>query len=160
MSSCSFPLDRISDNCTAQNNFGYDTGNPCVALVFNTFTGWNPVPYNKSNPADIPPEIQHGYDFQQLVPITCNTSVISSEESNNIFHVHYSPFPGFPFRYLPMRGMMGSTLPPLVMIQFIGQQSMADVEVSCYLWAKNLSRNVTNDPGSIRFSFFIVWNKV
>ncbi|KAF8786668.1 Sodium/potassium-transporting ATPase subunit like protein [Argiope bruennichi] len=129
VSSCSFPLDRISDNCTLQNNFGYDTGNPCVAL--------------------------HGYDFQQLVPITCNTSVASSEESN-LFHVHYSPFPGFPFRYLPMRGMMGSTLPPLVMIQFIGPQTMADVEVSCYLWAKNLPRNVTNDPGSIRFSFFIV----
>ncbi|GIY64382.1 hypothetical protein CDAR_12381 [Caerostris darwini] len=159
VSSCSFPLDRISDNCTIQNNFGYDTGNPCVALVFNAFVGWNPVPYNKSNPTEIPPEIRHGYDFQQIVPLTCNTSVTvasGSSDDSNVFHVHYSPFPGFPFRYLPLRGMMGSNLPPLVMIQFIGPQTMADVEVNCFLWAKNLPRNATNDPGFVRFSFFIV----
>ncbi|GFY46688.1 hypothetical protein TNIN_148251 [Trichonephila inaurata madagascariensis] len=123
VSSCSFPLDRISENCSTQNNFGYDTGNPCVALVFNAFAGWNPIPYNKSNPDDVPVEIRHGYDLQQIVPITCNTSVVvasGSSENASVFHVHYSPFSGFPFRYLPLRGMMGSTLPPLVMIQFIG----------------------------------------
>ncbi|GFQ74775.1 hypothetical protein TNCT_458911, partial [Trichonephila clavata] len=159
VSSCSFPLDRISENCSAQNNFGYDTGNPCVGLVFNAFAGWNPIPYNKSNPDDVPVEIRNGYDLQQIVPITCNTSVVvasGSSENASVFHVHYSPFSGFPYRYLPLRGMMGSTLPPLVMIQFIGGQSMADVEVNCFLWAKNLPRNATNDPGAIRFSFFIV----
>ncbi|GFT12545.1 hypothetical protein TNCV_5093431 [Trichonephila clavipes] len=159
VSSCSFPLDRISENCSTQNNFGYDTGNPCVALAFNTFAGWNPIPYNKSNPDDVPVEIRHGYDLQQIVPITCNTSVVvasGSSDNASVFHVHYSPFSGFPFRYLPLRGMMGSTLPPLVMIQFIGGQSMSDVEVNCFLWAKNLPRNATNDPGAIRFSFFIV----
>ncbi|GIY03796.1 hypothetical protein CEXT_309131 [Caerostris extrusa] len=132
VSSCSFPLDRISDNCTIQNNFGYDTGNPCVALVFNAFVGWNPVPYNKS--------IRLKFHQRSGTVMTSSKSFLSPA-------IH---------RYLPLRGMMGSNLPPLVMIQFIGPQTMADVEVNCFLWAKNLPRNATNDPGFVRFSFFIV----
>ncbi|KAG8196465.1 hypothetical protein JTE90_012285 [Oedothorax gibbosus] len=162
MASCSFPLERISDNCSAQNNFGYDTGNPCVALVFNVHSGWLPVPYNKSNPAEIPEALRANYDEHSL-PVTCETTAVvaegsSHEQNSSLFRVNYSPFQGFPFKYLPFRGIGSSGLPPIVMIQFIiGSHAMADVDVSCTLWAKNLPRNSSvSDPGSIRFSFFIM----
>lgn len=132
-----------------------------MALVFNVLSGWIPIPYNKTNPAEIPEQVRHGYD-EHTLPITCDTSAIVAEgshENSSLFRVSYSPFAGFPYKYLPSRmpDHRVSGLPPLVMIQFIGSQSMADVEVICTLWAKNLPRNSSNDdPGSIRFSFFIV----
>ncbi|KFM59008.1 Sodium/potassium-transporting ATPase subunit beta, partial [Stegodyphus mimosarum] len=153
VSSCSFPLDKISENCTAQNNFGYDTGSPCVALVFNAFSGWTPIPYNVSNPSEIPPEVRKDYD-PHLMRITCRTTVVSSNSSMFV-EVQYSPFPGFPLRFLPSRGM-GSSLPPLVMVQFLGTKPVTDVDVRCTLWAKNLPRNTTADEGSIRFSLYVV----
>ncbi|XP_054720513.1 uncharacterized protein LOC129230133 [Uloborus diversus] len=153
VSSCSFPLDRISDNCTAQNNFGYDTGNPCVALVFNTLAGWLPQPYNLSNPREIPPELLKWGEYDpNIVRITCKATVMASKEP---LEVQYSPFQGFPVRFLPSRGA-GTSLPPLVMVQFFGSKAMTDVDVTCILWAKNLPRNSTSAAGNIRFSLFIV----
>nr|XP_042900437.1 sodium/potassium-transporting ATPase subunit beta-like [Parasteatoda tepidariorum] len=158
VSSCNFPLDRISENCTKKNNFGYPIGNPCVALVFNALSGWVPVPYNASNPSEIPEEVRPNFK-KDIVPITCNTSVVASQGGlkgdTNMFNVHYSPFPGFPYKFLNLRGR-GTGLPPLVIVQFLGPQIMADVEVNCQMWAKNLSPNSSEEIGHVRFSLFIV----
>lgn len=138
VSSCSFPLDRISENCTTQNQFGYETGNPCVALVFNTFIGWSPKPINGS---DLPVELRTPDQDPQLLRVSCNAPT---------FDVRYSPYPGFPSRFLSGHA---SNLPPLIMVQFIGSGAPADVEVVCTLWAKNLPKN---EDGRIRFSLYIV----
>lgn len=107
--------------------------------MFNTFIGWSPIPLNTS---ELPIELRTSEQEPNLLRVSCNATTA--------FDVRYSPYPGFPTRFIS--GHV-SSLPPLIMVQFLGPGTASDVEVICTLWAKNLPRN---DDGHIKFSLFIV----
>ena len=49
-------LKLIKGNCTLENNFGFETGNPCILLKVNRIYGWEPLPYESTTEKERLPE--------------------------------------------------------------------------------------------------------
>jgi sodium/potassium-transporting ATPase subunit beta len=71
---CQFKLSEIvGKSCSAENDYGYATGEPCVALSLNRLIGWNPVEY----PANSVPEVVRDHDRYQAgsIAVHCDGEV-------------------------------------------------------------------------------------
>lgn len=139
---CRFPLELINRNCSINNLFGYDAGNPCIALIFHVLPKWQPVSYSIE---EVPDSLEGEYD-PALVYLTCNTDL------NCGMKMDYSPFHGFPRHFFPP-STHDSYLPPLVMVQFIGVPVNVEMDVRCRLWAKNIDRISHQYPIFIEIAF-------
>ncbi|XP_013777793.1 sodium/potassium-transporting ATPase subunit beta-like [Limulus polyphemus] len=144
---CSFPVSRISKDCSAQNSFGYNVKKPCVALVFQEVDGWVPVPYKNTESDQIPDQIADDYD-SSLLYMTCVSKSESHEQD-----ILLSPYQGFPLRHFPARNVS----PPMVMLQILNPPIRTDILVTCRLWASNIIENTKYGiPGNITFSLWIL----
>ncbi|XP_067142309.1 probable sodium/potassium-transporting ATPase subunit beta-3 [Centruroides vittatus] len=139
---CRFPLELINKNCTINNLFGYDTGNPCVALIFHVQPKWQPISYD----LEVPDTSLDGDYDPMLVYLTCNT------DFNYGMKMDYSPFHGFPRHFFPPSAR-DSYLPPLVMVQFIGVPINVEMDIKCRLWAKNIDRVSHQYPVFVETAF-------
>ncbi|XP_076313386.1 uncharacterized protein LOC143226379 [Tachypleus tridentatus] len=144
---CSFPVSKISKDCSAQNSFGYDIKKLCVALVFQEIDEWVPMPYRNTESDRIPDEIANDYD-SSLLYMTCVSKSKSHEQD-----IILSPYQGFPLVHFPARNIS----PPMVMLQILNPPMRTDILVTCRLWASNTIENTKYGiPGNITFSLWIL----
>ncbi|XP_076348437.1 sodium/potassium-transporting ATPase subunit beta-like isoform X2 [Tachypleus tridentatus] len=142
---CPSLVDLISPNCSEKNNFAYDTGSPCVALVFKEFPELVPEPL--SNTSGIPDVLANVYD-PRLLYLTCESKHLTANQP-----ILFSPFQGFQINAFHSK----LESPPFVMLQFVNPPIRRDIHVICRLWAKNMSKNRREIiPSKIQFNLLIL----
>ncbi|XP_013792196.1 sodium/potassium-transporting ATPase subunit beta-like [Limulus polyphemus] len=145
LKNCPSLVDLISPNCSEKNNFAYDIGSPCVALVFKEFPELVPEPL--SNTSGIPDVLPSVYD-PRLLYLTCESKHLTSDQP-----ILFSPFQGFQLN--AFHSNLES--PPMVMLQFVNPPIRRDIRVICRLWAKNMKKNKREViPSKIQFSLLII----
>ncbi|XP_076316578.1 putative sodium/potassium-transporting ATPase subunit beta-3 [Tachypleus tridentatus] len=144
---CSSLTELIGLNCSIKNNFGYDKGYPCVALIFTKVPEWVPKPFVNISRSNMPEKFAKKYD-PKLLYLTCER-----EHFEDNLEIIFSPHQGFQRSQF---SAISESL-PLVMLQFLNLPIATDIHIICRLWAKNLKTdNQGAVPSKIQFSLLII----
>ncbi|XP_022252176.1 sodium/potassium-transporting ATPase subunit beta-like [Limulus polyphemus] len=144
---CSSLTELIGLNCSIENNFGYDKGYPCVALIFTKVPEWVPKPFVNISRSKIPQKFAKKYD-PKLLYLTCER-----EHVEDNLQIIFSPLQGFRRSEFSAK----SESLPLVMLQFFNLPIATDIHIICRLWAENLKTdNQGVVPSKIQFSLLII----
>jgi sodium/potassium-transporting ATPase subunit beta len=155
---CKFDMSDLGPNCTAENDFGYKNGTPCVLLKVNKVFGWVPKPFDNESLADV--NDHHAQDAKaKLGPrinsddigITCEGE--NEGDADNVYKVTYFPGTGFSKRFFPYKNFQ-NYMPPLVAVQ-LNVRKGALIQVWCKLWAKNIKHHKNDKAGSTHFELLV-----
>jgi hypothetical protein len=150
---CFFDIRAIDPECL-RPDFGYSSGKPCVFVVFNNITGWEPEAFKTKEPemfkpkdqdfADMPPDVRRN-SRPGIVYIECkgNTPV---DRENIGEELEIMPTHGFSTQYFPYNGHP-DFMPPFIALRFRKATIGIAIGVTCRLWTKNL--NATTEPSAI-----------
>ena len=167
---CFFNKLWVYQQCDPENNWNYNTENPCIVLSFENFTSeFEPQPHTletitktletitkEKKDADAVVEAQYiknlmleafyESDGEETFP-TVWVSCSNGEHS----YTEYSGFPTYFFHntHLP------TYLPPLLGVRLnVGKKFNQDVPIQCKMWAQNINHN--EEYGKINFTVHIV----
>jgi len=155
---CFFDIKKISNNCSADQFFGYKRGDPCVLIKLNRIYNWVPEPYSAEELKDknIPQLVKDDYpkrsDGSQLIYITCEGENAADKE--NIGPIAYYPQQGIEFKYFPFTNQPGY-LSPFVFVHFSKPAPGVLINVECKAWAKNIKHNRMDREGSVHFELLM-----
>jgi len=157
---CAFDIHKLGTNCTRENFFGYDRGNPCVIIKINRIFDWVPEIINKQvlesgKVDDLPPAVKQlisDNPKQDMVWLTCEGENPADKE--NIGEITYQPFQGFPAYYFPFRNTP-SYLSPVVMVQFHKPTTGVLINIECRAWALNIKHSRMERRGSVHFELMM-----
>lgn len=159
---CQVQTDElIQGPCTAENNYGYDTGKPCILIKLNKIYGWMPEPYNTTKlPSDMPESLTK-LIAESTMPQAHKDKMIwfSCEGENpadreNIGKIDYFPQPGVPTYFYPYKNQPGYNS-PAVFAHFSNPKHGVLISVSCKAWAKNIEHDVMERRGTTHFELMI-----
>lgn len=122
---CYFDLDLIGNNCTWQNDYGFDEGKPCFLLKLNKIYGWKPQLH--TSPEDLPEPVRERYSEDHM-PVHCEGEGPLDRE--NIGEIIYLPPEGFPVKYYPYMNQEGYRA-PIVMAKFLNITNGMVVNILC-----------------------------
>lgn len=145
---CRFLIEKLGPQCTWQNDYGYDWGQPCVLLKLNKIFQWMPIPYNKS---DCPPQL-NGACTGAHIHVTCEGE--NPIDAENMGPVQFWPPEGFPIYYYPYQNQEGYRA-PIVMVKFMKPTNGVVINVWCKAWAHNIKHHRQDAQGSIHFELLI-----
>ncbi|XP_077527477.1 sodium/potassium-transporting ATPase subunit beta-like [Haemaphysalis longicornis] len=145
---CFFDVRAIAPECTADQDFGYPRGSPCVFIQFANVTGWDPEPLTEQEASQVLPEGSQPLVKPSLLPLHCDGDTPADRE--NIGDLVYSPYQGFRTEFFPYTGHP-DYMPPLVAVQFRRPQRGVVIGVRCRL----LARNPPPGNASTEISFFL-----
>lgn len=155
---CFFDIKKISNNCSRDQNFGYQRGDPCVLIKLNRIFSWVPEPYSeedlkdKNIPAVVKDEYPKHADANQLIYVTCEGENAADKE--NIGPISYYPQQGIEFKYFPFTNQPGY-LSPFVFVHFSKPAPGVLINVECKAWAKNIKHNRMDREGSVHFELLM-----
>jgi len=140
---CQFNLNWLGTNCTKENGYGYNDGNPCILFAFRNVKNWMPNitdSYLKTN-ADLMAQTKKGRQFDQNhLPLTCTTSYTTGIKLADEGNFKYYPESGFNLTFLSSNTESNvEQLPPLVFVQFVKPPYTAhpQINIKCQIWASN-----------------------
>ncbi|XP_077527461.1 sodium/potassium-transporting ATPase subunit beta-2-like [Haemaphysalis longicornis] len=131
---CSFDVNTVAAPCTADYDFGYPRGSPCVFIQFANVSGWDPEPPSLNDSSQVLPEELQPLLKPELLPLHCDGDSMADRE--NIGDLVYSPYQGFRTEFFPYTGHR-DYMPPLVAVQFRRPEIGVVIGVRCRLWARN-----------------------
>lgn len=161
-----FDYHSIIDNtpCSAENKFGYSTGQPCVLLKMNRIFGWKPQalqfpPKNITHTPQVEKINAAEKESEKFIYVTCEGE--NSYDIDNIGQIeYYSLYPskeigGIPTKFYPYKKQK-NYLSPLVFAHFKSVTKNVLINVECKLWAQNIDNNDRfNQRGMVRFEVYI-----
>lgn len=141
---CLFKETQLGD--CGRDNYGYDSGNPCIFLKLNRIYGLENTPYNESNaPDDMPEELKTHIKAQSdkdQVWVNCQGKYPADKEM--LERIEYYPSSrGFSNKFFPYMRQKGY-LNPLVAVQFFPLQTGKIgqlMHIECRAWAQNIGYN-------------------
>jgi len=151
---CPFNYKQLFSNpreeCTANNKFGYDKGNPCILIKLNKIYGWEPEPYTDRDlwPKNMP---AHNGSYGGIV-ITCEGENPADKE--NIGPIRYSPSQTIKASYFPYTNQPGYQA-PFVMVQFKHPTRGVLINIECKAWARNILHDRADRLGSVHFELLV-----
>lgn len=149
---CSFPMERIDNNCSKAREFGYDLGQPCILIKLNRIYGWQPFPYSRFDfPHDIPNEVKNDYDPRNVY-ISCDGETDADKE--HIGPISYYPSNYIPNYYFPFTNLEGY-LSPFIFVHFLKPMAGVVVSVECKAWAANIKHNRMERMGMAHFELMV-----
>jgi sodium/potassium-transporting ATPase subunit beta len=150
---CRFDVSMLG-NCTADKNYGYKDGQPCVLLKLNKIYGW--TPQNLTDPSKLSDYYNATGDLHPIynnnIPITCQGEV--GADIDNIGEVSIFPPNGLPFNFYPYLNQDGY-MAPIAMVQFTKPMHGALLMVWCKAWANNIYHDRTDQAGSVHFELMV-----
>jgi len=129
---CQFRKESLG-RCIAENEFGYNKGEPCVLLKLNKVYGW--VPKNDT-----------------MVSVVCEGQ--NPSDKDNMGELVYFPSTGFPAEYFPFLSQQ-NYMSPLVMVQFKRPELGVLLMIECRALDENIHYNRQLKQGSVRFELLI-----
>lgn len=132
-------IQTVQPGCTAEEQFGYRQGEPCVAVVLRPDPAFVPVPLASSDSSDTTDNAG-----SNLLELEC-----LCENRRNV-RVAYSPYRGFPLRFFP-RSARASPL--LVMLRFEDLPLKTELRISCGLRG---ARNIDARNDRVNFQIMVI----
>lgn len=156
---CTIPVKSYLEklNCTSDNDYGYFTGSPCVALKMNKLYGFEPEPY--ANRAEIDADLHEGERIRDPMAYSDGNVGISCDGQNaidkqNINSIKFAPESGLSMDYFPYFNQPDYRSP--LVIARIDVEKLVTIQVNCRLWAKNIDNSDGKQKrGTIHFEFYI-----
>ncbi|KAH9424409.1 sodium/potassium-transporting ATPase subunit beta-like [Dermatophagoides pteronyssinus] len=156
---CHFDINTIPSQCSVENHFGYQRGDPCVLIKLNKIFNWKPQAFSESELRDshIPDVVRKSYptrpnNASQLIYITCEGENAADKE--NVGEIEYYPQQGIEFKYFPFTNQPGY-LSPFVFVHFKKPQPGVLINVECKAWAHNIKHNRMDREGSVHFELLV-----
>ncbi|KAF7490757.1 Sodium/potassium-transporting ATPase subunit beta [Sarcoptes scabiei] len=155
---CHFDVNNIPSQCSAENHFGYQRGDPCVLIKLNKIFNWKPEPFSEEDLKDpnIPDVVRNSYSSRnnasQLIYVTCEGENAADKE--NVGEIEYYPKPGIEFKYYPYTNQPGY-LSPFVFAHFKKPTPGVLINIECKAWAKNIKHNRMDREGSVHFELLV-----
>lgn len=153
--SCHFPTENLGGCQKTDDEFGYDSNQPCITLQLNRIFGWEPKPYaSDAIPEELQTYLQNtGQTYQDnRIYFTCDGE--DPVDRENIGRVKVFPQSGIPFKYFPYRNQP-QYMSPLVAVKLENPQKNVLISVLCRAYADNVYFNKQDRLGSVRFELFI-----
>lgn len=148
---CHFPIQTGTQYaCSAERQYGYPEGKPCVLLKMNRIYDWIPEPYDEP-PQVLIPLLKEDFD-KDKVYIACTGE--NSADKDNIGDLNYHPNQGIPFMYFPFTNQKGY-MSPFVFVQFSNINRGVLVNVECRAYAKNIAFDRGDRLGSVHFELLV-----
>jgi sodium/potassium-transporting ATPase subunit beta len=152
---CQFKLNEIVGKaCSAENDYGYATGEPCVALSLNRLIGWNPVEY----PANSVPEVVRDHDRYQAGSIAVHCDGEYEPDAEHVGKVTYLPPHGIDGKYFPYK-VMENYHQPIAMVKFNNAQRNKVILIECRAYAYNIIHDSADRLGLVHFELLIENNE-
>lgn len=150
-------------NCTADKDFGYPVGSPCILLKLNKIYGWFPEHYNLTSedkaPEKLPEELKlkmeankANPDLNRKVWIECHGENPADKE--NIGELDYHPDQGFSSNHFPYLNQPGY-LSPAVFVEFKNPKKGVMIAVECMAWADNIEHDSMDRRGLAHFELMV-----
>jgi len=138
---CQFKLETLGACSGATDqNYGYDTGSPCILLKLNRIFGLEHDYYEENAlHEDMPEELKNriqGATNKKQVWVSCKGENVADRES--LGDISYFPadggFPDYYFPYLNQEGYQS----PIIAVQFKESEVGQFFHVECRAWAQNI----------------------
>ncbi|KAL0848802.1 hypothetical protein ABMA28_013227 [Loxostege sticticalis] len=139
---CAFDVVSQFGPCTSENNYGFDSGTPCIIIKLNRLYDWKPIFYDDPGdlPQNMPPDIKTFINSttperRRSVWLTCMGERPADVEA--LGPLKYYPYPGVPEVFFPYDNTPGY-LSPLVAVQLQKPTLNQIINIRCRAWAKNI----------------------
>merc|ERR1711874_421725 len=137
---CNFKVSTMGVNCTAEQNYGYGSGAPCIILELNRMIGWKPQVYEtlEDLPKDLPPQLDahirnqtelNGGVVPKMLWVSCRGENPMDNEMLG-YDIDYLPFQGFPYYYFPYMNQKNYRS-PLIAVQLKSPKTNILTHISC-----------------------------
>jgi len=151
--------------CSAERNFGFSQGRPCIFLTLSKVENWIPTVYNESDinflnekdtfskmPLHIRYQISSQQSKKKYVYVSCEGD--TAFDAENIGPIVYYPYRGFPAYYFPFTSVEGYQT-PIVAVALERPTNGVVVSIVCKLWAKNIELSEEKEIGFTRIHLLI-----
>ena len=139
-----------SAGCSAEEDYGYKVGKPCILLTLNKLIDWEPVSYSKDSE---PTEVKGRYNVEKGdVAVACEGEYVADQE--NIGELLYYPESGIDRRYFPYRVDKGYRQ-AFAIVKFNKPPIGILIEVECKAYALNIIHDRTNRLGMVHFEVLV-----
>jgi len=136
----------VATNCTADDQYGYDKGQPCVLVKINKIFGWVPKPW-----AEYPAQAKYKGPAGGIL-IQCEGENPADKE--NIGPISYTPNQQIRVDHYPYTNQPGY-LAPFVFVQFLQPSRGVLINVECKAWAENIKYSRQEREGSVHFELLV-----
>jgi len=164
---CEFKVDELKKFCKGGNGdlnqFGYDTGTPCVLLKLNKIFGLENSPYNETDqlPELMPKELKLHIGKQtdkNQVWVNCQGKYPADKEILKDAITYHPESKGFQSNYFPYQGQ-DDYLSPLVAVKFSPKKEHGIgrlIHIECRAWAHNIGYDRRDKIGISVFELHIM----
>lgn len=138
---CKF--DTSSLGPCGKENFGYDSGSPCILLKLNKIYGLTPEAIDDVNGSEMSDELKEHVNAEpnkNQVWVECYGENPADKEVLAGKIKYYPASQGFPFYYFPYMNQDGY-VSPLVAVQFVGVPANQLLHIECRAFANNIDYN-------------------
>jgi len=159
---CPFAVDLSSHSCG--DNFGYDTGSPCVLIKLNRIYNWKPIPFRDMDSIrnamsqyknlKIKPNVNENDISKDSGQISVQCEGQDAADKEKLGSISYWPRQGFPVEYFPYT-KQANYLSPFVLVKFERVAKGSAVNVECIAMDKNIQINKYDREGSVNFQLLI-----
>lgn len=145
---CRFDITELGADCVKQQSYGFEDGQPCIALHLERILNWLPEPYTNDT---VPEKIR---DIWTEYAVTVHCEGEDPVTKDNLGNVVYYPSNGFKFRYFPNTGLDGWQN-PLVFVRLDDPNPAIALRVTCSAYAKNMKQNDILHTGKVSFDVMV-----
>ncbi|XP_053404465.1 sodium/potassium-transporting ATPase subunit beta-1-like [Mercenaria mercenaria] len=145
---CRHDLTELGSMCSKQQGFGFEDGQPCIALSLERIENWLPEPYTNDT---VPEKIRNDW-YEYAVTVHCEGEDPVSKD--NMGPILYFPAEGFHFKYFPYVGQNGWKS-PIVFVRLDSATPATVVRVTCTAYAKNMKYDDLLNTGKVSFDVMV-----
>ena len=164
-SGCPFLPDLANHPCG--QNYGFDTGSPCILIKLNRVYNWKPSPYrslddirnglknNENKMIQFEPKIKNQNDLtsgEGQITIQCEGENASDKE--NLGGIDYWPRQGFPVEYYPYTNQKGY-LSPFALVKFNKPSTGLVINIECIAMDRKITVDRYDREGAVGFKLLI-----
>jgi len=163
--SVNFDYHKLIDGtpCSVENQFGFNSPSPCVAVKLNKIYNWKPLSVKVENlPAGLNEtmkSLEAANAADKFVYISC--AGVDSADRDNIKELAYysslgnAKIGGLDFKYFPYLNQQ-NYLSPLVFVHFKDVSVNTLLNIECKAYADNIdNQDRLNQRGMVKFEIFI-----
>lgn len=138
---CFFDASKIKKECTPDDYYGYQDGNPCIFIQFNHVFNFTPEVYNSKDLEDVslPERLRGSYTYTGPWIECKGNDVTDVENAGAIRVIGINELPRFAFPYKGHADYMA----PFIAIKLEKPKTSIAIGITCRLWARNVIYNQT-----------------